>query len=874
MSTRKKKNTFSLIGLAIILVLGPMVYFGLIRPHKTVASWFNDGWHYRKAITITNSGAADANKKVKFDIDTATLYSAGKIKINCDDSRFTDANGKQLQYYLDSGSGACNTNSTDYYVLMPTINAGTTTIYHYYGNPSATKGSENAQFSQATFSQSATATAAEEISKAPIAYWDFDEGYGSTVNDSSSNKNNGTLGAGNSAPAWQTEDMCVSGKCLKFDGSNDYISSSNFPNVYNFNGAFTVSFWFNQNTLTGNKTMISNWRLANIGGVSNHGMFVERTTVANKTLRFVYRNNGANVFDLRIGNIYSVNQWNHVIAVYDPSLPSANAKIYLNGIQGDTTTNATTTFAITGRNLLIGSLDGGTDGYGRYFNGLIDEVKIYPYARSAREIKADYNAGKSGQGSSKGSAASLGGPSAGSGRLADGLIGYWKMDENTGTSLADSSGNTLTGTLGTGTSAPGWVGGMFGTGLSFDSAGDTVTISGTASSVKTVSFWVKPSSTTNYFVDLNGTNSISASGGTLSATNFTSPAIYVNGSLSSTIASGSWQQVVVTTDTGITANAIKIGKIAANHLNGLIDEVRIYNRALSPAEVRQLYEWAPGPVAYYNFNEGVGSSAFDSSGYSNNGAWSGTGTHWATGKFGKAGKFNGSSDYVDLGSNLAIGTGVRTFEFWLKIPSSTTGTISVIGNRNNNASGYIIQIESTNVMLYNAVSATRIEYDSSLWWDGNWHHFAIVRAGTGSNAIYVDGVSRTLTVNTENLSNPNDALATRIGVQVGPSGDFRFFNGSIDDVKIYNYARSQKQIVEDMNAGHPAVGSPVGSAVAHYKFDEGYGTTVHNSGSAGSPLSGNLGTGNSAPTWSQNGKFGKALSFDGNDWVSFPDAGY
>jgi len=34
-----------------------------------------------------------------------------------------------------------------------------------------------------------------------------------------------------------------------------------------------------------------------------------------------------------------------------------------------------------------------------------------------------------------------------------------------------------------------------------------------------------------------------------------------------------------------------------------------------------------------------------------------------------------------------------------------------------------------------------------------------------------------------------------------------------------------------MNASHPAVGSPVGSAIAHYKFDEGYGTIAHNSGS-------------------------------------------
>jgi len=39
-----------------------------------------------------------------------------------------------------------------------------------------------------------------------------------------------------------------------------------------------------------------------------------------------------------------------------------------------------------------------------------------------------------------------------------------------------------------------------------------------------------------------------------------------------------------------------------------------------------------------------------------------------------------------------------------------------------------------------------------------------------------------------------------------------------------------------MNADHPAVGSPVGSALGHWKFDEGYGTTANNSGSQGSSL--------------------------------------
>ncbi len=64
-----------------------------------------------------------------------------------------------------------------------------------------------------------------------------------------------------------------------------------------------------------------------------------------------------------------------------------------------------------------------------------------------------------------------------------------------------------------------------------------------------------------------------------------------------------------------------------------------------------------------------------------------------------------------------------------------------------------------------------------------------------------------------------------------------------------------------------------GSA-GHWKFDDGYGSTVHNEGFGRSTLNGSLGTGNSAPSWNLDGKYGKALNFDGNDWVSFPDTSY
>src|SRR3990167_5287219 len=93
-----------------------------------------------------------------------------------------------------------------------------------------------------------------------------------------------------------------------------------------------------------------------------------------------------------------------------------------------------------------------------------------------------------------------------------------------------------------------------------------------------------------------------------------------------------------------------------------------------------------------------------------------------------------------------------------------------------------------------------------------------------------------------------------------------------------------------MGGGHPGVlaagsgglggqggSGRTGGAVAYYKFDEGYSTTAHNSGSQGETLQGtltNMATSPSTTTsgWTQAGKFGKGLVFDGsNDVVTLTD---
>jgi len=288
---------------------------------------------------------------------------------------------------------------------------------------------------------------------------------------------------------------------------------------------------------------------------------------------------------------------------------------------------------------------------------------------------------------------------------------------------------------------------------------------------------------------------------------------------------------------------------------GKLDEARIYNRALSASEVRQLYSWAPGPVAHYTFDEGGGGTASDSSGFNNNGTWTGTGNHWTIGKFGKAGKFNGSDDYVGITGLTATG-GNYTFEFWAKpstIHSSTTDmfidteTGRLICGRNAN-----------NYQFYDGASwknfGSGIAYGSYI---DSWHHYGFVFDSSNTTAyLYIDGM----------LKGSNNTYSSKnIGGSIALMSRYNNSNyqvkGILDDVRIYNYARTPGQIVEDMNAGHPIGGSPVGSQVGYWKFDEGFGSSAGNSGFGGSTLNGTL-TGTTTPTWISDGKFGKALSFN------------
>ena len=210
-----------------------------------------------------------------------------------------------------------------------------------------------------------------------------------------------------------------------------------------------------------------------------------------------------------------------------------------------------------------------------------------------------------------------------------GLVGWWKFDEGSGATAADSSGNTNTGTL-SGSTLPTWGTGPLAGDLSFDGSTSYVNVP-TSSSLNiagnlSVGAWVKINSFKDYGVIIE-----KGSGGTAATMNY---AIwtYANRAISFYIADGinsqfltytapvgfegSWHHITGTVDGSkvhlyvdgsekssffqtVTpaGNSYPVSiSIPSYVLNGQIDDVRIYNRALSSAEVSALYAEATPPT--------------------------------------------------------------------------------------------------------------------------------------------------------------------------------------------------------------------------------------------------------------------------------------
>lgn len=684
-----------------------------------------------------------------------------------------------------------------------------------------------------------------------LAYYKFDEGYGSTVNNLGlcGSACNGSLGTGSSAPSWTNDGKF--GKALSFDGSNDYVGISGIDIA---NKSFSLSAWAKRN-VKGSRLIIFGQ-----GSTSqNQGLHVGYETGNLFTCAFYYN-------DLDTSQIDTSTEWTHWVCTYD--IDSRSRKIYRNGklVASDI---ASANYQGTGT-LYIGKPPWNTS----FFNGIIDEVKIYNYALSEDEIKAEYNRGAAMVLGSLSDTSGLSGGSVASNSASAEYcvpgdtaycappVGEWKFDEKTGTTAYDTSGNGNNGTL---TNGPTWVHGKIGGALSFDGVNDYVNLPSLPSITApyTVEFWFFPKDLTRYqaVISLRGSNnyptfcfldsrySLLAYAGpekyrygnkvfsaedlnkwwhaafvVANPNNLTDWKVYLNGK-DDTGPSGA--------NTGTyyePSNSGAIGsKIGGSFLKGLIDQVRIYNYARTPAQIA--WDFNRGqPVAWWKFDECQGITAYDSMrigttipdgsitiGASGSQTSAGTCTSgsstdaWyngATGKYNSSLNFDGTDDYVSTSNIALIAAASQTYSnvswgAWVKASSNQTSKTIIHKSGEfrlyTNSNGYpTCQVGDTG----NTAAAA-----SSLP-NNTWSHLLCTYDGSNIK-LYLNGTqiasnSRTGTITSSSSTNVNIAQK---------SDSSERYAGQIDDVRIYNYALTPTLVKQLYNEGAairfgPNEGSP------------------------------------------------------------------
>jgi hypothetical protein len=527
-----------------------------------------------------------------------------------------------------------------------------------------------------------------------------------------------------------------------------------------------------------------------------------------------------------------------------------------------------------------------------------------------------------------------------------GLVAHWKMDETSGTTLVDSSpyGNNAT-TVG----SPTFVPGLQGNALQLDGSTQYATapnsasldINGAgASSAITLAAWIKPTNTTattQNIIKKANTSSIS-DGYELSLGSATSTwpqkvffrlnqltsgdGFRVNSTTNYPLNGTAWMHIAATFDGttmklyvngvqeggdvtgpagGIVSNTLAVGigaqPNASTKFMGLLDDARVYNRALTPEEIQALIlvppaapslsspnnlatainisptlTWtaSPGATSYQvqvsstnNFSDIV----FDQSGLTTTSASvtpalaNSTVYYWrvnatnavGTGLWSPVWSFttiasvpavesngagytldfdglNGSttSDYVNCGTDasLNITTSSLTIEAWIKPTIQKTHSIvkkfltsGSVGYElflaNNASPNRYVSFRLNNSATYRVNSSTNYPID------GTWMHVAATYDYTAKTMkIFINGIQE------GSITGPTSIGTTTNPLTIGSElSDFtKAFQGMIDEVRVWNVARSEADIKANMTK--KLVGNEPG-LVGYWRFDETSGTTIN-----------------------------------------------
>jgi Concanavalin A-like lectin/glucanases superfamily len=644
----------------------------------------------------------------------------------------------------------------------------------------------------------------------------------------------------------------------KFNGTNSRVDVGNLGAMPNKG---TIEFWMNQPSFSDYQIMVST---IPINSTSQDGIYFE--TYATGQLLVAFGNNttvgATNLSYSSYGNLVA-NRTYHVSVTWD--LTAGNYKGYLDGrlifVQ------PLTYYPTTLPRLTLGA------GYnnGRYYNGTLDEVRYWNVERTQTELLSNAN--------------TITGTEAG-------LQAYYHFNENllngngqTVLNKCTATGASLNGTTVNYVKFPCSLAPPT-CGIKMSNIADKVRVPyNTALSLTqfTVAAWVKVPSASNagyqtvvckqydagnqnytLYIHNNkaeitfqkapiatgsgqvatGTTNLNDNewhyiAGTFDGANLK---IYVDGVLETNTAS---------TFTPLTSNldfSIGAWPTGDNPLTGNIDEVSVWNIARTQTDIQNnmttnVVGNESGLVAYYNFNDNNRSGQnrtvtnfCTATGVTLNGLTYGTSLTplfecapppFTTPECNM--QLNSATDYVQAPHNAALS--LSQFSAGAYFKTSNTGAIKNIIFKDVNGtylfSNYQLSVSSTNkaqISFTNTLGATVTAIGVTTVTDGSWHYAVGTYDGINLK-IYVDGVLDGTTANATTPitgTNPLD-----IGTD---NGALNSFNGSLDEISVWNIALSLAQIQSFI--GQRLVGNEVG-LVAYYNFagnaKNGQGITIINS---------------------------------------------
>ncbi|MBY0369702.1 hypothetical protein K2X33_03385, partial [bacterium] len=398
------------------------------------------------------------------------------------------------------------------------------------------------------------------MSLSPRGYWRLGESSGTTAADETGNGNTGTYAGGytlKSASALSPDpDYSAT-----FNGSTAKITTTN--SNLNPTSAITLTAWIKPSGS-------SQQPLMEYGNSSSYGVHLWQLTFDKLYVNFVDTSNGNHNMSSGTSQ-FVAGTWYFVAATYNGS----QGVLYVDGVA----TDATTLGSFTMQTSYAFNIGHRPSGGGYYYNGVIDDVAVFPTALSTAQIASLYRAGKVGK-----TVDFTVGKTYETAVLTDSPVAYWRLGDASGSKAAhDSSGN---GNIGTYTSTTlGSTSGLSGdsdTAATFSSSRLIVPSSTNLQSFTSMSLeaWVYPTSWPasghSAYIISKSTTSEGAAGS--DPYNIWVLAVDQNGKVGFTIATNSaGSYKVVTTATGLSLNTWSHvvgtynGSVMKVYINGTAD---------------------------------------------------------------------------------------------------------------------------------------------------------------------------------------------------------------------------------------------------------------------------------------------------------------